>query len=407
MPRIGQTQRPTADTRLLTLFALAAAILFLLPFTPILTGHHFAFTALFPAGRTYEDITVYRGRFTLYHTRRFFLLTRGMSAFAYPPAAAPIYELFSRTSRPAVLYLAIAAVWTAILSAITFTILAKASTIRTAASIFLRLAFLSFPLIFLLQRANIELFLWILIALALLAYRKSYAIPAAILIGIAAAIKLYPIFLLGLFLHRKKDLPAFAVGLLTAILTIAAAIAYAGPTFSIAAHGFFTGVDRFQDHNAETVRSAEINFDHSLFSPIKYWFYLQHQTLRPWLTPYYLAAATIAGALYLRVRTLPFLNRTIFLITAMIALPPVSYTYTLVHLYLPTILLLAALLATTQPTTAKPTLILLLFLLLPLVALSTFFAIPAGPIQTVAVFLLLPLAAIFPWPDPTTNIPDL
>jgi len=203
-------------------------------------------------------------------------------------------------------------------------------------------------------------------------------------------------------------LPAFAIGLITALTATALAIAYAGPTFSIAAHGFYVGVDRFQDHYAETVRSAEIDFDHSLFSPIKYWSYVQHQSLHTWLTPYYLCAGTFAGLLYLRVRTLPFLNRVIFLVAAMVSLPPVSYSYTLIHLYLPVVLFVAAFLQTRNaPATAKLALATMLFMLLPLVTLSAWQDIPAGPIQSFGLLLLLPLAALSPWKDTTNKISDL
>jgi len=49
----------------------------------------------------------------------------------------------------------------------------------------------------------------------------------------------------------------------------------------------------------------------------------------------------------------------------------------------------------------------LLFLLLPLIALSVWQNIPAGPIQSFGLLLLLPLAAISPWEDTTSKISDL
>jgi hypothetical protein len=406
--RASSISAPPWLLRLLSAFAVVAAVLWILPVTPMLTGHPFAFTALFPGGRAFADILVYHARFTLFHTRKFFLVTRGISAFAYPAGAAPVYEVFNSFAHPDIAYLDVAAAWTAIFTAITWAILAKASSAGTATRLYMRLALLSFPLIFLIERANIELILWMIVAIGILAYRKGYAVPAAILFGVAASMKLYPIFLLGLFLKRRRDLPAFAIGIVTALAATAFAIAYAGPTFSIAAHGFYVGVDRFQDHYAETVRSAEIDFDHSLFSPIKYWSYVQHQSLQAWMTPYYLCAGAFAGLLYLRVRTLPFLNRVIFLVAAMVSLPPVSYSYTLIHLFLPVVLFVAALLKTRNaPTTAKLAFAAMLFMLLPLVALSAWQDIPAGPIQSLGLLFLLPLAAISPWEDTTSRLSDL
>jgi hypothetical protein len=386
-----------ALTLLVLIFAVLAAILWLLP---LLTTH----PTLFPSGPTFEDILVYKGRFTLYHSAKFFT-SRAFSGFAYPAGAAPIYALFYATADATTTYLLLATITT--LAAITAAFVFLRN--HAAAMFFLPLLLLSYPLIFLIQRANIEVILWLLIAFALLAYRRNLPLLAAVLIGIAAAIKLYPILLLGLFLkpartRSPRDLPAFALGLLTAIITTAAAITYTGPTFTLAAHGFFNGVDKFQGHYVDTVSKVEVVFDHCLFSPLKYLAYTQHISPAPWRTTYYVCAATIALLLFLRVRTLPFLNRTLFLVTAMVCLPPVSFTYTLVHLYLPTLLLLGALTITTPspPPTALGALGLLLFLLLPLPALNTLTPLPTGPIQSLALLTLLILCALTPWQASTT-----
>ena len=376
-------------TGLVLLFAAAAAILWLLP----LASSH---AILFPSGPYFEDIIVYKGRFTLYHTLKFFT-SRAFSAFAYPAGAAPIYEAFYQTSNPVFTYLLLATIATVFALTATLLYLRR----NNAAKLFPFLLLLSFPLIFLIQRANIEIVLWIIIALGILAYRKNIAIPTAILFGLAASVKLYPIFLLGLFLKRKRDLPAFVIGLLTAILSLAAAIAYAGPTFSVAAKGFFTGLGRFQDHYVDTVSKIEVAFDHSLFSPLKYSAYLQHASPAPWTHTYYLIAGTFALLLFLRVRTLPFTNRVVFLVAAMVCLPPVSFDYTLVHLYLPMLLLLGAFTTTRTrpPATAIAAFALLLFLMLPLASVSVLFPFPSGPVQAFALIAILILSALTPWPE--------
>lgn len=377
-------------TGLVFLFAVAAAILWLLP----LASSH---SILFPSGPIFEDIIVYKGRFTVYHTLKFFT-SRAYSAFAYPAGAAPIYEAFYQTSNPISTYLLLATIATTLALAATLFYLRR----NNAAKLFPLLLLLSFPLVFLIQRANIEIVLWIIVALGILAYRKNAAIPAAILFGLAAPIKLYPIFLLGLFLKRKRDLPAFAIGLLTAILSLTAAIAYTGPTFATATKGFFTGLSRFQDHYVDTVSKTEVAFDHSLFSPFKYSAYLQHASPGPWTHAYYLIAGAFALLLFLRVRTLPFTNRVVFLVAAMVSLPPVSFDYTLVHLYLPMLLLLGALATsrTRPPATAIAAFALLLFLMLPLVSVSVISPLsPTGPIQAFALLALLTLSALTPWPE--------
>jgi hypothetical protein len=391
MTGLRTSKLPSPLNALLYLFAAIAAILWLLP---LVSSH----SVLFPAGPNYEDIIVYKGRFTVYHSAKFFT-SKTFSGFAYPPGAAPIYEAFYRTSDALLTYL-IVAYTTAVIALIAAYRYLHRNRIGNLFPLFL---LFSFPLIFLIQRANIELILWIIVALGILAYRRGLGLIAAVLFGLAAAVKLYPIFLLGLFLKRRQDLPAFAVGCLTAVVALIAATAYAGPTFVFAAHGFINGVGNFQGHYVDTVSRVEVAFDHSLFSPIKYWAYSHHTTPAPWTQLYYLTAGTFALLLFLRVRTMPTLNNIVFLTTAMVSLPPVSFNYTLVHLYLPMLLLLAALTAARTNPTAALTLALILSLMLPLIALSIIHPIPAGPIQSFTLLAILILCAITPWPEPAAH----
>ncbi len=369
--------------------ATAAAILWLLPLT---TPH----SVLFPPGANYADILVYRGRFTVYHTLKFFT-SRAFSGFAYPPGAAPIYEAFYRTSNALQTYLTLASITTIAALAAAWLYLHR----KGISSYLPRLLLFSFPLVILIQRANIEIILWIIVALGLLAYRRGLVIIAAILFGLAASIKLYPIFLIGLFLKRKQYIPAFFIGLTTAIVALIAATAYTGPTFVIAANGFTTGLGHFQDHYIDTVSKVEVAFDHSLFSPLKYLTYSNHASPAGWTHLYYIIAGTFALLLFLRVRTMPSLNRIVFLVTAMVCLPPVSFTYTLVHLYLPILLLAGTITSARFATsaTANLTFVLLLSLTLPIVSLSVIHPLPTGPIQAATLFAILIFSTLTPWPD--------
>jgi hypothetical protein len=374
------------------LLSAIAAILWLLP---LISSH----SVLFPSGPSYEDIIVYKGRFTVYHSAKFFT-SKAFSGFAYPPGAAPIYEAFYRTYDAVQTYLFLAYAASLIALIATFRYLRS----NRIGNLFLPLLLLNFPLVFLIQRANIELVLWIIVALGILAYRRNLGIVAAVLFGLAAAVKLYPIFLLGLFLkpaskRTSQDLPAFAIGCLTAIVTLVAATAYAGPTFVFAANGFIHGIGSFQGHYVDTVSRVEVAFDHSLFSPVKYWAYTHHTTPAPWTLLYYLTAGTLTTLLFLRVRTMPSVNRIVFLVAAMVSLPPVSFDYTLVHLYLPMLLLLGTLATARTNPTALLTLALLLFLMLPLIAIAAIHPVPAGPIQSFALFAVLILCSITPWPE--------
>ena len=388
------TPRPNAARSLILTFAGLAVILWLL-------SQFSTHSVLFPAGPAFEDILVYKGRFTLYHTAKFFT-SRAFSAFAYPAGSAPIYEAFYKTSNPVQAYCTLAG--TATLSALlaAYTYLGRFQLAR----LFLPLLVATgFPLIFLIQRANIEIVLWILVALGIVAYRRGLPVVAAVLFGLAATTKLYPIFMLGLFLAPKNrrgrhDLTAFAVGMLTALLGMAWSLQYAGPTFALAAQGFFTGVSRFQDHYVDTVSSVEIAFDHCFFAPVKYWAYTHHASPAPYTHLYFLFAGALALVLFLRVRSMPFLNRVIFLSVAMVALPPVSFSYTLVHLYVP-LLLLVGTLAKRQAISRMTltVLALLLFLMLPLSSLRALAPLPTGLLQSIALLTLFLLSAAIQWPE--------
>jgi hypothetical protein len=393
VPLKPQQRSHASLNRLATLFSVLAAVLWLLP---LFSAH----SVLFPPGAPFVDIVVYKGRFTVYHTLKFFT-SRAFSGFAYPPGAAPIYEAFYTTSNPVQTYLLLAAIATFIALAATYLYLRR----NGAANLIPLLLLSSFPIVILIQRANIELILWMVIVTGIIAYCRGFAIFAAVLFGLAASVKLYPIFLIGLFLKRRQGSPAFIIGLTTAIVSLIAATAYAGPTLLLAARGFTNGLGSFQDHYIDKVSKVEVLFDHSLFSPLKYWAFQHHTSPAPWTHTYYLIAGSFALLLFLRVRSFPFLNRIVFLLAAMVSLPPVSFTYTLVHLYLPILLLCGTLAAfrSAMPTTAMTTLALLLFLTLPLVGLSVIVPVfPAGPLQSCVLLLVLVLSTLQPWP---TNAP--
>jgi uncharacterized membrane protein len=75
----------------------------------------------------------------------------------------------------------------------------------------LTVALVSFPIAGLLQRGNIELFVWVFAGVGTWLFVRGREDAAAALWGLAAAVKLYPIVLLGLLLPRGKW-RAFAVG---------------------------------------------------------------------------------------------------------------------------------------------------------------------------------------------------
>ena len=414
MPGRITSQQPTTTsvTRLWTIFAVLAAALWTISLSTILltisrTGQ-FLLGDKFPA---FEDITIYDHRFEVFHSAAFFravihspYTSFPPTAFAYPPVAALIYAGFYAFPHPDILFTVIVALWTIFLFAGTWLLLRRRLASTRLANFFaLTLPLFSFPLVFLADRSNIELFVWmLLISAGVFLYLKDRTHSAAALIGIAACIKLYPVLLLGLFLSRRRDLPAFFWGIAVCVATTFFAVWFAGPTIPIAWHGFVDGVVRFKSQHAEAARAVEAVVDHSLFAPLKIQYLDRRATPAQWALPYYVIAGTTALALFVfRVRKLPLLNRLTFLTVAMVLLPPVSYEYTLTHLYLPLLLLLLTLLHQPPALTCRTQLGAFgcfLFLMLPLGLLANGTFLLAGQLQAAALVLLAILTCAAPWP---------
>jgi hypothetical protein len=355
------------------------------------------------------DITVYAQRFELYRTPAFFEKSSDpkVSTFAYPPAAALIYYFFYKIiPHSRYLYVGLSALVSLVTIGSLWLLGVRflRSPFRSGLFIATSLLF-SFPFLFLIQRGNIELIVWSVIAIGILAYFRGALYLAAVLFGIAASVKLYPVLLLGLFLSRRKiAYGPFLAGLASCAVVTLFALWFSGPSLGYAAHGFAAGVAGFQGGYVKQIRFTEIGFDHSLFSPIKL-LAIGHNVSPASLTrPYYLIAGLLMAAVFfLRVRTLPSLNQLVFLVTAMILFPPVSYEYTFVHLYLPLLLLLATFVgyrgesATSASSVALGALVCMLILLLPVDLLGKAPVFFAGQLQVVPLLFLLGFAVAAPW----------
>ena len=257
-------------------------------------------------------------------------------------------------------------------------------------------ALLGYPAVFLLERGNLEIFVWATVAAGLFFFQRRQDGRAALCFGLAAALKLYPIVLLGLFFDKQRRGRDVLLGLTTAALATALAIGYTGPTFAFAAQGFLHGVTGFQQHYGATVRPFELRFDHSLFAIVKVVSATQGLSPARFSGAYYAVCGVLFTLLFLlRVLRLPGVNQVLFLTVAMLLLPPVSYEYTLVHLYVP-VLLLANLAA---QSCFRPGGLLawtgLLLLLLPgdLLSFNSWFQ--AGQVQSVLLVFVL-ACACFP-----------
>ena len=142
-------------------------------------------------GDRYQDLMELLPEYSLLHTAGFF---SGKLPVAYPPVGAVLYAGVYGTGHPIVLYLTTAALWLlAGVRGVRRTLMSEGIGGVTATLFPLTVALTSFPIAGLLQRGNVELFLWILAATGTWAFLRGRENLAAVLWGLAAAMKLYPV----------------------------------------------------------------------------------------------------------------------------------------------------------------------------------------------------------------------
>ena len=194
---------------------------------------------------------------------------------------------------------------------------------------------LSFPVYISLQRGNIESFIWLILAVAIWAFRREHWYSAALLIGFAAAFKIYPLIYLALFIPRKLWKPV-VVGVGMMIGLTSGALRFLEPDIKFAARQTATCVRQFTiDYGGTNSRGQRI-YDHSLFELLKTLLRTHDEVIPHWIGPYLLGAAAVALIVYfVRVIRLPVTNQIVFLVVASVFLPPVSFEYTLQSLLIP------------------------------------------------------------------------
>jgi len=153
-----------------------------------------------------------------------------------------------------------------------------------------------------------------------------------VLWGLAAAVKLYPIVLLGLLLPKGKW-RAFAVGAGTFVGVTVASLAWLGPTIGIAWHGAVKNVFRYQGIRVGEWSLHELAANHSVFGLAKFVALAMGLPLAKLTLPYYACGAALMGWVFFgRLWRMPMANQLLALTAFMVALPPISYFYALVHL---------------------------------------------------------------------------
>ena len=285
----------------------------------------------------FGDFWHYQALFPYLHTSDFFL---SRERFAYPAPCAIIYQVLYSLGPYKHLIFDLS-LWT--VEAVSAALLAWAWVRqglcrRLAVASVLLITLASHPWHMLYDRGNLEIFLYLLIGTGLWAFLTGRPYLAAALWGAAAAMKIYPILLLAVFL-RRRQLPVFLTGVGTCAAVLLVSFAYVGPTIPVALRGTLRGLQGFQVSYGGQARRNEIFADHSLLASIKT---VLNTSSRATTNPYPRVQlgyeiAVLLGLPVLwswRIRRAPALNQICTLLLLMVLLPTVSYDYTLVHTYL-------------------------------------------------------------------------
>ena len=396
-----------------TLLMLAASAVYTIALTLLLQPRHpYGLNLIWGTDRWW-DFLIFKVRFLHFRQPTFWSVIT--FPFVYPAPLAVAFGLLYKLAHPLRDYLAACAV--ALLAWIVWftrslrghglaalTALAFAGTIGLSA----------WPVWFFFTTANIEGLLVVTLGLGVIAVLRGRLWLGAALIGIAGAMKFYPLILLGLLLSRRRYWQ-FAFGVVTAVLVTVASLAYVGPTLSAAAHIIPLGIDFMRDTYIFSLLPNDLYFNHSLFLPVKTLIaHLHHaiaadspaQTHALLEKPYEIYVATAAAfglaTFFLRIRSLPMLNQVIALTVCAVLLPPISLDYTLLHLLIPFAFLCLYTLRSTQPGDPEPVLLFACFAII--FTVGTFFTIRlrmAAPARILALLLLLygTIRRPLPWPE--------
>jgi hypothetical protein len=199
---------------------------------------------------------------------------------------------------------------------------------------------MSFPIARLVHQGNIELVLWIFAAVGVWEFLRGWDDAAAVLWGLAAAMKLFPVVLLLLLLPRGKW-RAFGVGVTTFVAATVLSLWWLGPTMEIAWRGSLQNVFGYQSVRVSEWSLRELAANHSALTLAKLAAKLMGVPLAGLTLPYYACGALVLGlAFFWRLWKMPVANQLLAVSVFMVMFPPVSYFHALVHLYAPLLLLL-------------------------------------------------------------------
>jgi hypothetical protein len=385
----------------------------------LLHNWHAGFRTIYPELAKFDFIDYYSRSFYL-HSQEFFSYNDYpwyypapaifvLNPFYHLPGPKPVAEGYILYVLFTVFLLLVSARW------LLKSIVAAGAPIGCARKFVIAAIFSSWPIYFALQRGNIEAFTWFLLAAAVWAYAKDKWMLAAILIGLAASIKIYPVLFLALFLGRRR-FKELAVGIATAGVVTVAGLWFLEPNLVDSARRVAQGVREWTQDYSTIYDPFGQGYDHSIFNVIKNILFALHpgpagpyhpHTSGPYgpeLSIYLLSAGIIATVWFFAlIWKLPRTNQILFLACAMIVLPPASFDYNLNSIYIPWAWLVLVAIEQHQEKKSVPYFTAVMCLLALVLAPETFLGLNgffyAGVFKAICLVLLMLLASMIRFPD--------
>ncbi len=202
------------------------------------------------------------------------------------------------------------------------------------------LAITSYPLLFVLDRGNVEGLLFIFLCFFIYFYKKGRFLLSIIPLALAISMKLYPLVFVVLLISDRRYKETIFCVLLSLGVTLSSLLLMKGNIF-------FSVTEFMKDllwfKNGYIIGNSGANYNHSLFNFFKgvYLYYLPiTKDLNIFSSLYTILAFIIFGliALYIIFAEKKLWRKTALLVLSMILLPYVSFDYTLIHIYIPLML---------------------------------------------------------------------
>ena len=295
---------------------------------------------------SFWDFRQYFDQFKRLHTSSFF---EGNYIMLYPAPVVVLYRAFyTFLPHATVVFIGFIVLGSLTVAALAFrAVRAKGVAPRTAGLISFGAWLLSYPLWFETKQGNMEIVLFLTVCAGLATFCMGREYTAATLFGIAGAMKFYPLIFLGLLLSKRRLGPVLW-GLVASGATLILSLWFVGPGIAGAWHGTQAGLAISRRDSLLGRWVNEAGFDHSFFGLIKsVWAWTSHapdvpiQRIPPELLRVYMPLVALVGIIlyFTRIRKLPTANQILCLTVASIVFPPMSFDYTLLHLYAPWLVL--------------------------------------------------------------------